>query len=442
MRTKKLFTVLLASIMVFGLMMTGCGKTEKETSTEDKTTTDTAADTASDAKATQAPATDSAAATEAAKKIIIFQSKVEITDQLEACAEAYTAETGVEVEVWGTTGDDYLQQLKIKLGNNQGPTVFSLAPGSESEELKAYLADLSDLSFVGDISANMANVIDGKTVGIPYTLEGFGVVYNKSLIDASKVTDNASFEQMLKDQKAAGVNGFSLSSESYFLIGHILNTPFALQADPMDYINKLVAGEVSMKDTPEFVDFANMMVAIRDNTNNPLEVTYDTETGDFATGKTASIHQGNWCYSMFADYDVTFDMGIMPLPISGNDKVAVSVPTCWYVNQTASEAEVQAGKEFINWLYTSETGKNYLMNEFGFIPVLTTMTSENLNPLSSAVSEYAAAGKTISWPMSYWPAGIVDVYLVPVAQEFFTTDMTAEEFLDGLTNAFVEAGKK
>jgi raffinose/stachyose/melibiose transport system substrate-binding protein len=43
--------------------------------------------------------------------------------------------------------------------------------------------------------------------------------------------------------------------------------------------------------------------------------------------------------------------------------------------------------------------------------------------------------------MSYWPAGIVDVYLVPVAQEFFTSDMTADEFLDALTNAFVEAGK-
>lgn len=432
MKKRKIVSILLTAIMVLTMMITGCGKSSGDTASTDSKSTTGTADTSSG---------DSSAKTKAADKIIIFQSKVEITDQLEACAEAYQAETGVEVEVWGTTGDDYLQQLKIKLGNNQGPTVFSLAPGSESEELKAYLADLSDLSFVGDISANMANTIDGKTVGIPYTLEGFGVVYNKSLIDASKVNTTDAFIQMLQDQKAAGINGFSLSQESYFLIGHILNTPFALQADPMDYISKLVAGEVSMKDTPEFQDFAKLMVAVRDNTKNPLEVTYDTETGDFATGKTASIHQGNWCYSMFNDYDVTFDMGIMPLPISGNDKVAVSVPTCWYVNSTASAEEIQAGKDFLNWLYTSETGKNYLMNEFGFIPVLTTMTNDNLDPLSTAVSEYAAAGKTISWPMSYWPAGIVDVYLVPVAQEFFTTDMTADELLDALTNAFVEAGK-
>ncbi|MDF2943292.1 MAG: carbohydrate transporter substrate-binding protein [Herbinix sp.] len=435
MKLRKILGVLLTTTMIFSVALTGCGKTEEKTESTDAKVTP-----ATTAEATD-PTEKPAQTTEAAKKIIVFQSKVEISDQLEACAKAYQEETGVEVEVWGTTGDDYLQQLKIKLGNNQGPTVFSLAPGSESTELKAYLADLSDLSFIGDISANMANQIDGKVVGIPYTMEGFGVVYNKNLIDASKVTDYDSFAAMLAEQKAAGINGFSLSQESYFLIGHILNTPFALQADPQDYINKLVAGEVTMQDTPEFVDFAKFMEAIRANTSNPLEVNYDSQTGDFATGKTASIHQGNWSYGMFTDYDVTFDMGMMPLPISGNDKIAASVPTCWYVNSQATAPEIQAGKDFINWLYTSETGKKYLMEEFGFIPVLTTMTSPKLDPLSQAVSEYAAAGKTISWPMSYWPAGIVDVYLVPVAQEFFTTDMTGTEFLEALTKAFVEAGK-
>jgi raffinose/stachyose/melibiose transport system substrate-binding protein len=435
MKLRKILGVLLTTTMIFSVALTGCGKTEEKTESTDAKVTP-----ATTAEATD-PTEKPAQTTEAAKKIIVFQSKVEISDQLEACAKAYQEETGVEVEVWGTTGDDYLQQLKIKLGNNQGPTVFSLAPGSESTELKAYLADLSDLSFIGDISANMANQIDGKVVGIPYTMEGFGVVYNKNLIDASKVTDYDSFAAMLAEQKAAGINGFSLSQESYFLIGHILNTPFALQADPQDYINKLVAGEVTMQDTPEFVDFAKFMEAIRANTSNPLEVNYDSQTGDFATGKTASIHQGNWSYGMFTDYDVTFDMGMMPLPISGNDKIAASVPTCWYVNSQATAPEIQAGKDFINWLYTSETGKKYLMEEFGFIPVLTTMTSPKLDPLSQAVSEYAAAGKTISWPMSYWPAGIVDVYLVPVAQEFFTTDMTGTEFLESLTKAFVEAGK-
>lgn len=435
---KKIVTILLSVFLVMSLLLTGCGGGDKQTGGEAKDSTPTkTADTSNKDEAKDEVKEE----TKSASKIIVFQSKVEITDQLEAAAKAYTEETGVEVEVWGTTGDDYLQQLKIRLGNNQGPTVFSLAPGAESEELKAYLADLSDLSFVDNIAANMANEIDGKVVGIPYTMEGFGLVYNKDLIDASQVTDYDSFVKMLQDQKAAGINGFSLSQESYFLIGHILNTPFALQADPVDYINKLVAGEVKMQDTPEFVEFAKFMEAIREYTVNPLEVTYDKETGDFATGKSASIHQGNWAYGMFKDYDVTFEMGMMPLPLCGNDKLAVSVPTCWYVNSQASAEEIQAGKDFLNWLYTSETGEKFMMEEFGFIPVVSNMESPQLDPLSQAVSEFAAAGKTMGWPMSQWPAGIVDVYLKPVAEEFFTTDMSGTDFLAKLTDAFVQAGQ-
>ncbi len=435
MRMKKVLRVLLATVMVMSILLTGCGKTEgsnTEGSNTDGTNTNENTNSTAD--------TNTGSDKQTAKKIIVFQSKVEIIDQFEACAKEYQAETGTEVEVWSTTGDDYLQQLKIKLGNNQGPTVFSLAPGAESEELKAYVQDLSDLTFIKDITPNMADVIDGKTVGIPYTMEGFGIVYNKSLIDPAKVNNYDTFVQMLKDQKAAGINGFSLSQESYFLIGHILNTPFALQADPKGFISKLIAGEVKLQGTPEFDEFAKFMEAIREYTNNPLEVTYDKEIGDLATGKSASIHQGNWCYSMFKDYTLNFDLGMMPFPLMGNDKLAVSVPTCWYVNSQAKPEEIQAGKDFLNWLYTSETGKKYMMEEFGFIPVVSTMTSSKLDPLSQNVADYAEAGKTISWPMKYWPAGIVDVYMVPVMQEFFTTDMTGQQLLERLNEAFVQAG--
>lgn len=379
---------------------------------------------------------------ESADKIIIFQSKVEITDQLEELAETYEDETGVEVEVWGTTGDDYVQQLKTKLANGQGPTVFSLAPGAESETMQNYLADLSDLSFIDKIVDGMANEIDGKVVGIPYTMEGFGMVYNKDLINADEITDYDSFVQMLQEQKENGINGFGLSQESFFLIGHILNTPFALQEDPDGFIEKLNAGEVKMADTPEFQEFAKFYAAIRDNSYNPLETNYDKECGDFATGKTAAIHQGNWCYSMFADYDVDFEMGLAPLPICGNDKIAVSVPAAWYVNSQASDAEQQAGKDFLEWLYTSESGQDYLMNEFGFLPVVDGMENDELDPLSQQVADAAAEGKTISWALNQWPAGIADVYLAPVAEQFFTSDMSCEDFLAALDDAWAQANEK
>jgi len=441
MKFKKAITALLSGVFMLTAVLTGCGNADTPKDTE-KTTSETS-DTAGDDtdKPTEDVAKEGTVSddNESANKIIIFQSKVEIVDQLNALAEEYKNETGIEVEVWNTTGDDYFQQLKIKLANNQGPTIFSLAPGSEVEQMSSYLEDMSDLSFIGDIAEGMAAELDGKVVGIPYTVEGFGMVYNKSLLDPTDITDKDSFVSMLEEQKANGVNGLGLSSESYFLIGHILNTPFALQSDPADYIEKLANGEVKMAETPEFQEFAQMYVAIRDNSYNPLEVDYDKACGDFATGKTAAIHQGNWVIGMFDDYDMDFEMGMMPFPLSGNDKLAVSVPSAWMLNSQATDAEKQAGKDFIEWLYTSETGINYLMNEFNFIPVIKGMESDNMDVLSQEVARYTEAGDTISWPNALWPAGIVDVYLKPIAEKFFTSDMSAEDLLVELDNAWAEA---
>ncbi|MDR1900495.1 MAG: ABC transporter substrate-binding protein, partial [Treponema sp.] len=360
-------------------------------------------------------------------------------DQLDAAARAYQAETGIGVEVWSTTGDDYFHQLRTRIANNQGPALFSAAPGAETAQIANYLEDLGDLPFVNDIADNLIGKQDGRIIGIPYTVEGFGMVYNKSLVNPSQVRDLKSFTGLLRDAKAAGINGFGLSQESYFLIGHILNTPFAIRPDWESFMDRLNRGEVKMADTPEFREFAEFYAAIREYSYNPLEINYDKECGDFATGKTAAIHQGNWSYGMFRDYALNFEMGLMPFPLMGNDRLAVSVPTVWAVNSQAPEDQKKLAKDFLTWLYTSPTGIRYLTEEFGFIPVVKGVESRGLDPLSAEVSRYATSGNIIPWAVNVYPAGIVDVHLVPVAQQFFTSRMSAGEFLQALDAAWARA---
>ena len=374
-------------------------------------------------------------------KITLFQSKTEIMGDLNALAEAYTQETGVKVEVWETTGDSYYSDLKTGMTTEAGPTLFSLQPGAESQEMSDYLEDLGDLSFVGNIGDGMADVIAGKTVGIPYTVEGFGMVYNGSLVNTSELTSVDALITFLENSKTAGVNGLGLSQEDYFLIAHILNAPFAVQDDPDTYLQKVLGGEERIAENDAFLEFARLMEGIRANCTNPVDVTYDNNCGDFATEKTAMIHQGNWCYSMFADYEVGFEMGIAPVPVAGNNMLSVSVPIAWYVNADASDEEKALAKEFLEWLYTSETGIDYMMNKFNFIPVVKGMTSDNLDPVSQSVADAVASGKTIPWVMSDWPAGIVTTDLAPIAKEFFTTDMSGEELLNKLNDAFVSAAQ-
>jgi raffinose/stachyose/melibiose transport system substrate-binding protein len=376
---------------------------------------------------------------ETKEKFVLFQSKVEIIDQLDAAARAYRAETGVEVEVWSTTGDDYFHQLKTRFANNQGPVLFSAAPGAETAQIANYLEDLGDMPFVNSIAGSLLEKDGDRIIGIPYTVEGFGMVYNKGLINPARVKDYDSFVKMLQDSRAKKINGFGLSQEGYFLIGHILNTPFALRPDRESYMDRLNRGEVKMADTPEFQEFAKFYAAIREYSYNPLEVNYDKECGEFATGKTAAIHQGNWCYSMFKDYDLDFEMGLTAFPLMGNDKLAVSVPAVWAINSQAPDAQKELAKEFLTWLYTGSEGIRYMTEEFGFIPLVKGVTSGSLDPLSAEVNRYAASGNIIPWAINDYPAGIVDVHLTPVAQRFFTSRMSAGEFLEALDAAWAKA---
>jgi raffinose/stachyose/melibiose transport system substrate-binding protein len=374
---------------------------------------------------------------EGANKISIFVSKVEITEQLEAMAKEYEEETGVEVEVWGTTGDDYFQQLQIKLNSNQGPSIFSLRHLTEAKSMESYAYDLSNEEYVKYIADNMALELNEKVLGIPFGVEGFGLVYNKSLVDPSDVADYDSFVKTLQKFSGTDVAGLSLSQEGFFLIGHISNYPFSIQKENIAFMDKLSAGEATMADSEEFKKFGEMMEVFRDYSRNPLEVNYDSQIGDFASGKTAMIHQGNWANGMLADYNIDFEYGMLPVPLMDNDKLAVGVGMNWSVNANKDQAEIQAALDFLEWMHTSETGHRYIVEEFRAIPALTNITPSDLDPLSQAVFEATSSGKTIPWSHTYYPANMVVNDFVPAAQNFFINkDVTGQEFIKLLDQAW------
>ncbi|WP_274653288.1 sugar ABC transporter substrate-binding protein [Paenibacillus humicola] len=426
-QVKKAFGLLTAAALVAALA--GCGSSNSGNS---------------NTAAGSEPASGSAApAKEKLQKISIFQSKVEISDALEALTKKYTEETGNEVEVWGAAGDDYMTQLQAKLTANQGPSIFSIGTGAPADKLKSYFYDLSNEPYVKDIAPNMALKEDGKVVGVPYGVEGFGLVYNKDLVDPKNVTELASFTKTMEELKAKGINPLSLSQEAFFLIGHILNTPFALQPDPQAFIEKLNKGEVKMADTKEFQEFGKFMDVIKADSKNPLEVKYDTQMGDFATGKTAMVHQGNWSYTMLKDFGNMDDkLGMMPFPLEGNNKIAVGVASNWVINGKASPDEIKAAEAFLNWLFTSDTGKKAIVDDFKFIPAMTNIPADNLDPLSKVVYDAAKSGQTIPWATNYYPPNIVVNDLTPVAQAYFLDkNMTGQQLLEKLDAAWAKAAK-
>lgn len=381
------------------------------------------------------------------KKITLFQSKVEITDDLKALAKEYKKQTGVTVEIWGTTGDDYITQAKTRLANKaSGPSIFSSAGGLEADQLKSYMADLSNAPFTKNIAENKAYKIGNKVLGLPYSVEGYGLIVNTALVDPATLNSPTAFINFLNKSKADGkFSGFELSQESYFLIGHMLNTAFALQPDSRQFVTDVDSGKTKLQNVKEFQDLGKIYEAIRTDTPNPLQVNYDKQIGDLMTGKVATINQGMWINSLTAGYkNSTAKLEMVPFPFAGNTKLAVDVPQFWHVNGTKSKGEIKAATAFLNWMVSSKIGKDYIVNKFKFIPAMTNIKLDpaKTDPLTKAVYDAAQSGDNIPWSFPYWPFGIVDTNLVPVVQKFFTDkSMTGQQLMTQLSAAFVTAAK-
>ncbi|WP_211220365.1 sugar ABC transporter substrate-binding protein [Halalkalibacillus halophilus] len=414
MKFNKLFGLLLVSML---LVLAACGGDDSEEGSDDAVNEDGEVE-----------------------QISIFQSKVEITESLEDLAEIYEEETGIEVEIIGTTGDDYLSQLQVRLNSNQGPSILTVQNEQVAQQLESYVYDLSDEAITENLAPDMGLEHDGKIVGLPYGIEGFGLVYNQDLVDPSEITDYDSFVSKLQEFEEEGISGLTLSQEAYFLIGHISNYPFSLQDDYQEFIDQLNAGEVSMAETEEFQDWAQFMEAIREHTVNPMDVNYDRQVGDFVNGETAMIHQGNWVSGMLEDYELDFEVGLMPFPLQGNDQQIVGVGGNWGVNNQKDQAEIDAAIDFLEWMHDSEEGQEAIVQDMGHVPGFTHIDADDLDPLATEVLEASNSGETIPWAHNYYPADIVPNNMTPVAEEFFLDDsMSGEAFLESLDQAWQDA---
>ena len=78
------------------------------------------------------------------------------------------------------------------------------------------------------------------------------------------------------------------------------------------------------------------------------------------------------------------------------------------INTLADEKEQQAAIEFLQWLYSSEIGKNYVTNELNFITPFSTFGEADLpnNPLAKEVVSYMNNQElnSVSWNFTAFPS--------------------------------------
>lgn len=106
-------------------------------------------------------------------QITIYNSKMEIQDQMETMAEAYSNDHDVDVEVYYSS-DTVSAHLATKYASNE-PYTLAMVDAKEVYALaQDHAVDLSDESWVKQTTQAIS--IDGKTYGFPLSIEARGII--------------------------------------------------------------------------------------------------------------------------------------------------------------------------------------------------------------------------------------------------------------------------
>lgn len=171
--------------------------------------------------------------------------------------------------------------------------------------------------------------------------------------------------------------------------------------------------------------------------------TGEDAASEFALGEAVFYQNGTWAYNDIKDNEVADeDLGMLPIYIGAegeeNQGLCTGSENYWCVNKNADPADIQATLDFMEWVVTSDTGRDALANTMGFVTPFKTFEDgyQSQNPLVLANDEYTKAGKTpvfrnlTTMPSEEWKNGVGSA-LLEYAQGTGDWDAVVTAFVDG-----------
>lgn len=368
------------------------------------------------------------------KTLIIYQNKVEIDEVLSTYAQAWGEANDVTVEVKTCGGDTcaYGTQILAEFQSEKQPDIFVIEGMGGYNIYKDKM-----LNFDGDAwidNTELEFKVDGKVFGFPVAVEGWGMAYNKKILDAAGV-DIAALKEVSQAEYDAAfakvqayynannmadytVVSMAAASGMYWVTGlHNFNGYLSAGLDYADnsVIEKLNNGEVDADRLDQLADWAELLFKYA-NKSVLTTGTYDDQVGTFADGKAAFLHQGNWTDSSYADSD--FEMGYLPhaTMAEGNDSIFIGAPSYYVINKDSKMTDV--ARDFLDDLAASAEGHDYMVNKAHMVPAFNSVTLKPSTPLSAAVMEWNQAGKAYAWWQNDMPSDFGMGTLGPIYELF------------------------
>jgi raffinose/stachyose/melibiose transport system substrate-binding protein len=352
--------------------------------------------------------------------ITLLNTKGEIQAQLEDAAKAFSAENpGITLDIQPTpTGSSPFQILSSVYASGNAPTLY-MGDTNDMIQFADKFSDLKNEKWIKDSSDNFEQVTtaSGSIVGFPFTVEGYGMIYNKAVlakagVDPSKIHTTKDLEAAFKKVQATGAGALVIAPMDWSLGAHFLGIAYSLTAKDQAGLNKLVAdfkaGKVDVSKNKAFsglLDTFDVMKKYNVRKADALAVTYDECPALIGPDKVGFYFQGNWTWPQISGFATDQKgFGFIPVPISnnpadfGNSGIPVGVTKYIALDKKQNSAAQQAaGKKFLEWLVYSKTGQDAVVNKCNIIPAFNNVALEPKDPLAISIRQYVAKKQTLFW---------------------------------------------
>lgn len=353
--------------------------------------------------------------------ITLLNSKAEIQNALVEMGAEFEKKSGVHVEVMPVTDGDSPYTKVVSLYNSGNPPTMSILDTTDVIALaEEKAADLSNEPWLAEAEDYVTRV-NGKVYSFPLCIEGRGIIYNKAVIeftlgetfDPTSIRTLDDFVALLDRLVAAGMERpVSLAMEDWSLGAHHLQYVYETYDGTSDgaaeAIEQIKDGSLDLTTYDRISQFLDMFDVLREYNvakADPLGADYDEMAIDLVDGKTAFWFNGNWAWPNLEDADAEKDdeYGFLPYFMNNdpddfvNNQIQASPSKQVMLDGVvATEQQLAAAKEFLNWIVYSEIGQQMLVKTCNIIPPFQNNPYEPSDPLSRDIYNHVHDGNAFN----------------------------------------------
>lgn len=394
MKARKIAPYLTAMTMVVSLL-TACGNTAQGETTE--------------------PVDGKEAAGNSTEKdegivLTVYQGTAQYTDMVEKLCQDYKEETGVTLE-WEIPGDEPYTVLKARFASGEAPDIIDLQCG-DYDTWYERCVDLSGESWTEHVYEASLNggSWEGKVYGLPYAMEGSGIIYNKDLFEQAGITEIpqtiSELEEVCEKLQSAGIQPFGEAWGDWGFLMHILGIPFTYEG-ASETAQRLSAKEESFSDMKYMDDFFNFYDLTLDYGWGVESVGhhYDDQANSFAKGEIAMIKQGTWHTDTIASINPDMNIGLFAVPLTDDaSQTKLQVSTTRFLSISNTSKQEEAAKDFLQWFV--DHAQEYMIEQMSIVAPYDTLDVSELGALNIDMNRYVADGMAFDgFGVEEWPSG-------------------------------------